>query len=177
MQKVSLKMINGGQELKDTVDQTKAQLADNTNKIEILSNGTNEKFYEIFDSGDCYCCKIGEKDDNVPVIDYNQFKKYYQKNMQVNFDILKERVIDSLESTDLKFIRKELSKLSGPTLFSGVGGSSVVSEFGAKVINAKNGIVSINSEPRDFLYQNNKAFKNVISCSYSGNNYGVELSF
>lgn len=137
----------------------------------------NEKFYEIFDSGDCYCCKIGEKDDNVPVIDYNQFKKYYQKNMQVNFDILKERVIDSLESTDLKFIRKELSKLSGPTLFSGVGGSSVVSEFGAKVINAKNGIVSINSEPRDFLYQNNKAFKNVISCSYSGNNYGVELSF
>ena len=24
----------------------------------------NEKFYEIFDSGDCYCCKIGEKDDN-----------------------------------------------------------------------------------------------------------------
>ena len=101
----------------------------------------NEKFYEIFDNGDCYCCKIGEKDDNVPVIDYNQFKKYYQKNMQVNFDILKERVIDSLESTDLKFIRKELSKLSGPTLFSGVGGSSVVSEFGAKVINAKNGIV------------------------------------
>ena len=35
----------------------------------------------------------------------------------------------------------------------------MVSEFGAKVINAKNGIVSINSEPRDFLYQNNKAFK------------------
>ena len=126
----------------------------------------------------CYLLKYNEKFyDDVPVIDYNQFKKYYQKNMQVNFDILKERVIDSLESTDLKFIRKELSKLSGPTLFSGVGGSSVVSEFGAKVINTKNGIVSINSEPRDFLYQNNKAFKNVISCSYSGNNYGVELSF
>ena len=170
MQKVKQSMVEGLPEIA-------SQLADNTNKIEILSNGTNEKFYEIFDSGDCYCCKIGEKDDNVPVIDYNQFKKYYQKNMQVNFDILKERVIDSLESTDLKFIRKELSKLSGPTLFSGVGGSSVVSEFGAKVINAKNGIVSINSEPRDFLYQNNKAFKNVISCSYSGNNYGVELSF
>ena len=37
-----------------------------------------KKFYEIFYSGDCYCCKIGEKDDNVPVIEYNQFKKYYQ---------------------------------------------------------------------------------------------------
>ena len=100
-----------------------------------------------------------------------------EKNMKINFEFLKERVIDALSKTDLEFIRNELSKLSEPTLFSGVGGSSVVSEFGAKVINAKNGIVSLNSEPRDFLYRNNKAFKNVIACSYSGNNYGVELSF
>jgi len=100
-----------------------------------------------------------------------------EKNMKINFDFLKERVIDSLDNTDLDFIRNELSKLSEPTLFSGVGGSSVVSEFGAKVINAKNGIVSVNSEPRDFLYRNNGAFKNVVACSYSGNNYGVELSF
>ena len=49
--------------------------------------------------------------------------------------------------------------------------------LGQKVINAKNGIVSVNSEPRDFLYRNNGAFKNVVACSYSGNNYGVELSF
>ena len=100
-----------------------------------------------------------------------------EKNMKVNFDFLKERVIDSLDNTDLEFIRNELSKLNEPTLFSGVGGSSVVSEFGAKVINAKNGIVSVNSDPRDFLYRNNGAFRNVIACSYSGNNYGVELSF
>lgn len=100
-----------------------------------------------------------------------------EKNMKTNFEFLKERVVDSLDNTDLDFIRNELSKLDEPTLFSGVGGSSVVSEFGAKVINAKNGIVSINSEPRDFLYRNNGAFRNVIACSYSGNNYGVELSF
>ena len=100
-----------------------------------------------------------------------------EKNMKVNFDYLKERVVDSLENTDLEFIRRELSKLDEPTLFSGVGGSSVVSEFGAKVINTKNGIVSINSEPRDFLYRNNGAFRNVVACSYSGNNYGVELAF
>ena len=100
-----------------------------------------------------------------------------EKNMQVNFEFLKERVVDSLDNTDLEFIRNELSKLSEPTLFSGVGGSSIVSEFGAKVINAKNRIVSVNSEPRDFLYRNNGAFRNVIACSYSGNNYGVELSF
>lgn len=99
------------------------------------------------------------------------------KNMKTNFDFLKERVVDSLDNTDLEFIRNELSKLDEPTLFSGVGGSSVVSEFGAKVINAKNGIVSVNIEPRDFLYRNNDTFRNVIACSYSGNNYGVELSF
>ena len=137
----------------------------------------NEKLYEIFDNGDCYCCKIGSENTETPVIDYNQFKKMYQKNMQVNFELLKERVVDSLNNTDLDFIRNELSKLNEPTLFSGVGGSSVVSEFGAKVINTKNGIVSVNSEPRDFLYRNNGTFRNIIACSYSGNNYGVELSF
>ena len=100
-----------------------------------------------------------------------------EKNMKTNFEILKKRVIDSLDNTDLEFIRNELSKLSVPTLFSGVGGSNVVSEFGAKVINIKNGIVSINTEPRDFLYRNASAFGNVVACSYSGNNYGVELSF
>ena len=100
-----------------------------------------------------------------------------EKSMKTNFEFLKERVVDSLNSTDLEFIRNELSKLEEPTLFSGVGGSSVVSDFGAKVINAKNAIVSVNSEPRDFIYRNNNAFKNVVACSYSGNNYGVELSF
>ena len=64
--------------------------------------------------------------------------------MKTNFEFLKERVVDSLDNTDLEFIRNELSKLTEPTLFSGVGGSSVVSEFGAKVINAKNGIVNQN---------------------------------
>lgn len=100
-----------------------------------------------------------------------------EKNMQVNFKYLKERVFDSLAHTDLDYIRHELSKINEPTIFSGVGGSSVVSEFGSKVMNKKNGIISINSEPRDFIYRNNTPFKNVIACSYSGNNYGVELSF
>ena len=100
-----------------------------------------------------------------------------EKNMQINFKYLKERVIDSLEHTDLEFIRHELSKINEPTIFSGVGGSSVVSEFGSKVMNKKNGIISINSEPRDFIYRNNNPFRNVIACSYSGNNYGVKLSF
>ena len=100
-----------------------------------------------------------------------------EKNMKENFENLERRVYDSLSNTDLERINHELSKIDGPTLVSGVGGSSVVSEYGAKVINAKNGIVSVNSEPRDFLYWNNCAFRNIIACSYGGNNYGVELSF
>ena len=30
---------------------------------------------------------------------------------------------------------------------------------------------------RDFIYTNHNGYQNVIACSYSGNNYGVELSF
>lgn len=137
----------------------------------------NEKLYKIYENSDCYCCCIGKINNTIPIIDYKQFKKYYQKNMQNNFEFLKDRIVDSLSYTDLDYINNELLKLNEPTLFSGVGGSNVVSEFGSKVINIKNNIVSINSEPRNFLYQNNIPFKNVIACSYSGNNYGIELSF
>lgn len=34
--------------------------------------------------------------------------------MKVNFDFLKERVVDSLNNTDLDYIRNELSKLDKP---------------------------------------------------------------
>lgn len=100
-----------------------------------------------------------------------------EKNMKINFEYLKRRVEDALDRTDLEFIRNELLKIKDASIVSGVGGSSVVSEFGSKVLNQKNGIISINCEPRDFLYQGVSGFKNVISCSYSGNNYGVDLSF
>ncbi|MGN1355469.1 MAG: hypothetical protein ACI4WP_02260 [Bacilli bacterium] len=100
-----------------------------------------------------------------------------EKNMKINFEYLKRRVEDALEKTDLEFIRSELLKIKDASIVSGVGGSSVVSEFGSKVLNQKNGIISINCEPRDFLYQGVSGFKNVIFCSYSGNNYGVDLSF
>lgn len=100
-----------------------------------------------------------------------------EKNMKINFEYLKRRVEDALDKTDLEFIRSCLLEIKDASIVSGVGGSSVVSEFGSKVLNQKNGIISINCEPRDFLYQRISGFKNVISCSYSGNNYGVDLSF
>ncbi|MCR4581198.1 MAG: hypothetical protein K5666_01650 [Bacilli bacterium] len=100
-----------------------------------------------------------------------------EKNMKENFEKLERRVIDSLYSSDLDKINYYLSKLKEPTLISGVGGSRVVSEYASKIMAAKNGIITRNTEPRDFNYMNIKSYKNVLSCSYSGNNYGVELSF
>ena len=88
-----------------------------------------------------------------------------EKNMKINFLYLKRRVEDAFDKTDLEYIRKSLLELKEPTIVSGVGGSSVVSGFGAKVLNRKNNIITIDSEPRDFIYQNLSGFKNVISCS------------
>jgi len=100
-----------------------------------------------------------------------------EKNMEINFKYLKERVLDTLNVSDLEYIKYELNKIKESTVFTGVGGSSVVSEFGSKIIRIKNEIISINSEPRNFVYNRFRGFKNVISCSYGGNNYGVNLAF
>lgn len=100
-----------------------------------------------------------------------------EKNMEINFEYLKRRVEDALNKTDLEYVRSRLMKIKEPVIVSGVGGSSVVSDFGSKVLNRKNAIISITVEPRDFLYRDLAGFQNAIACSYSGNNYGVNLSF
>ena len=100
-----------------------------------------------------------------------------EKNMNVNFEYLKRRVVDAFENTDTEYINYELSKLDKPTLVSGVGGSSVVSDFGAKVLSNKNLIITRNTEPRDMIYMNSNSYSNIVACSYGGNNYGVDLSF
>ena len=100
-----------------------------------------------------------------------------EKNMKENFEKLERRVFDSLYNTDLEKINYELSKIDGPTLTSGVGGSSVVSEYASKVLSKKNHIITRNMEPRDFMYIDTNLYKNVLACSYSGNNYGAELAF
>lgn len=100
-----------------------------------------------------------------------------EKNMKVNFEYLKGRVVDTFDNTDTEFINYELSKLDKPTLVSGIGGSSVVSDFGAKVLSIKNSIITRNTEPRDMIYMNSRNYSNIVACSYGGSNYGVELSF
>jgi hypothetical protein len=100
-----------------------------------------------------------------------------EKNMQINFEYLERRVIDALENTDLDKIRYELKRIKTPTLVTGVGGSNVVSEFTSRVLREKNGIIAINNEPRNLIYDSLNGFENVIACSYSGNNFGVDLAF
>ncbi len=100
-----------------------------------------------------------------------------KKNMNENFALLTDRVIDSLERSDLEQINFLLKNIKKPTLITGVGGSSVVSNFLSKVLESKNGIIASNKEPRDLLYMNLKGYQNVVNCSYSGNNYGVDVSF
>lgn len=98
-------------------------------------------------------------------------------NMYDNFKLLEERVIDSLEKTDLEKIRYYLKKIDTPTITTGVGGSSVVSTYASKVLSSKNGIIVEHQEPRDMLYKSLRGYNNVLACSYGGKNYGVKTSF
>lgn len=100
-----------------------------------------------------------------------------ETSMNENFAKLQERVLDSLEKTDLIIIKSILASIKDPTLVSGVGGSAVVSLFLSKVLGAKNSIICENLTARDLIYRDLTPFKNIISCSYSGNNYGVITSF
>ena len=92
--------------------------------------------------------------------------------MIYNFDILKERVFDTLNLTD---VSKELKKIKGPTICVGSGGSHVVATFASTVLNVKNNCPTKALEPRDALYENLKNYKNIFVCSYSGNNHGVNI--
>jgi len=98
---------------------------------------------------------------------------YMKPNMDENFSKLQESVLDSLEKTDLIEVKQILSSIKEPTLVSGVGGSSVVSTFLSKVLSEKNNIICENITARDANYKNLKGYKNIIACSYSGNNLGV----
>lgn len=97
--------------------------------------------------------------------------------MNTNFELLGNRVIDSLNNTDIDSNNKILKSIDKPTIVSGVGGSSVVSEFVSKVLSDKNNIITENREPRDCKYKRLTGYSNIIACSYSGNNLGVDLSF
>ncbi len=94
-----------------------------------------------------------------------------------NFGLLEERVLNSLELSDLEKIRYDLSKIGDPILTCGVGGSSVVSKMSSKIISKKNKIIATDVEFRDFNYDGFYGYKNVLVSSYGGLNHGVDVAF
>ena len=99
------------------------------------------------------------------------------EKMEYCFSKLRERVISALDNTDLEALFRTLKEISGPSVVTGVGGSSVVSAFFAKVLSEKNGIVCDHMMPRDLLSRSLAGYENGIACSYSGRNIGVTASF
>lgn len=104
-------------------------------------------------------------------------KALYVENMDVTISKILPRVLDSLEKTDLDRIFKTLESIKEPTIVTGVGGSSIVAQFLAKVLNEKNHIIATFKFPRDVKLMDLSGYKNVISVSYSGKNIGVDASF
>jgi len=93
-------------------------------------------------------------------------------SMVYNFNLLKERIIDTLNLTNLN---KQLKKVKGNTICIGSGGSKVVATFASTIFNAKNNCCTKVMDPRDVLYENLKPYDNLFVCSYSGNNHGVDI--
>ncbi len=97
--------------------------------------------------------------------------------MKDNFNLLANRVEDALSSTNLEETRRTLKSIKEPTIVTGVGGSKVVAVFTSKILAKKNDIIVEPLEPRDTIYKPLSGYQNVLACSYSGTNYGVETSF
>lgn len=97
--------------------------------------------------------------------------------MYDNFNMLSNRVLDSLKNTNLEETRKILQSIKSPTIVTGVGGSKVVAVFTSKILAKKNEIISESFEPRDIIYKPSQGYSNILACSYSGTNYGVQTSF
>ena len=99
------------------------------------------------------------------------------ENMHKTFDLVAPRIFEALKVSDLKEIYNALNDIKGPTLVTGVGGSFVSASYLAKVLNKKNKIISTSIFPRDLKHMDLSGYENVISCSYSGRNIGVDVSF
>lgn len=93
-----------------------------------------------------------------------------------NYKKLKERILFSINNSNLDNIFEILSNIKDNTLVSGVGGSSVVSLYLSKVLEAKNNIIATNVTHRDLNYINKNNYKNIIVVSYKGINHGVDVA-
>lgn len=100
-----------------------------------------------------------------------------EETMEYCFQKLNPRILSTVEHTDCKRLFETLKQIKTPTLVTGVGGSSVVAEYCAKVLRRKNNIIAQAVFPRDLVNESLTGYENVVACSYSGNNIGVRASF
>lgn len=89
--------------------------------------------------------------------------------MEENFNLLYERVIDTLEKSDLLAIKQQLESIKGNSVLVGAGGSAVVATFASKVLD----IPDVRSS-RDLNYMNLDTIDNIIIFSYRGKGYTIE---
>ena len=78
------------------------------------------------------------------------------------YDEILPKTIDALEATDFDYIKQKFGTISGSTICTGSGGSSVVSQYLAKILNAKNGCVAESRYPRELKFMNLTNYDNVI---------------
>ena len=90
------------------------------------------------------------------------------------FRTLNEKVDKAIQDSDLEKLFAMLDEIEGPTLVCGVGGSSVVATYLAKVLREKKHIITDFVSPRDLFYMDLQPYQNVIAVSYSGNNIGAQ---
>jgi fructoselysine-6-P-deglycase FrlB-like protein len=57
------------------------------------------------------------------------------KLMNLNFEMLKERILDTNKFSDLKKINSQLGEMKHSVICVGTGGSNVVSEYASKIFN------------------------------------------
>ena len=65
--------------------------------------------YEVGYNGECYYCKKTTSNRNT--LDNKTINKMYEKNMKCNFALLKDRVIDTMDKTDLEMTRRILTDI------------------------------------------------------------------
>lgn len=103
-------------------------------------------------------------------------KQFVPTKMNENFNNLKARILDILDSSDLDKICEQFKQIQDPTIFIGSGGSSVSAKFLANMINTKNECISEFRLPDELMHMTLRPYKNIFAVSYSGLNHGAKTA-
>ena len=94
--------------------------------------------------------------------------------MNETFDLLLPRIIDCNNKVDYEKMISSLRQIKDTCICIGTGGSNIVSAYAKDVISESNDVLTMNMEPRTFLYTNVSKCNSACLFSYGGYNYGVD---